>query len=507
MEDFKIKNHISKSKEVKKELLLKKYVNIARFFRLKTQKILPLSKQEEILFTHQEGSERIISPLDENDFFDSVGNIFLLCVYPKSDLRNLEKGLKKLILNNPSKNFFSSTIINEHFSDRFDSYKFSNNFNSWSNIGVCSPTDKELENIIDYIEIYTFNFSNDYIGISFNLFLSDIFTEYLNNAYKKTSGFDIDKYHFYRYKKKRLIGATSYSPEIIRRQEVENILIEIKIRAFQFFKKYISIKNTPHAVPISIDIYCSNLFDLNNKFYRSYDCFFRDDDIHHNLNIIYEDDSKQKFIKTDFLIELYYRNTKNRSSRLIFLNNDNISNKVHILTSELINIFIQKLCIELSYELNDLIARERTLVEKNYDKSERKFNNIYSTLYKDIFKYEMVFNEIVPSNNRYLDGFIDDSMKKYFDRFQEYYRKLLDKHQIIENASNDKMLISNYKSTRNLAVVSIIIAILTLIISIFFEYRQKLPDYSTQLNQINYNFNAIHNQLDSINIKIDNFNN
>ena len=115
--------------------------------------------------------------------------------------------------------------------------------------------------------------------------------------------------------------------------------------------------------------------------------------------------------------------------------------------------------------------------------------------------------KIIDPNNTYIDGFIDDSIKKYFDNFHGYYQKLLKKHQIIEKASNDKMLISNYKSTRNLAVISIIIAILTLIISVFFEYRQKFPDYSNQIEQINNNFHIIYNQLDSINKKIDVLNN
>ena len=506
MKDFKIKNRISNSKEEKKEIILEKYVNILKFLRLKTKKIFPLSKNEELLYLHQE-KEISITPLNENDFFESIGNIILLFTYPKSDINNLEKSLKKLILNNPSKNLFSRTLISQHFSDRFNNYSFSNNFNSWSNIGVCSPNEKSLKDIINYIEIYIFNFSNDYIGISFNLFLSDTFVNYLNTAYKKTTGFNTNKYHFYNYKKKRRIGTTIYSPEIIRKQEVENILIEIKIRSFNFLKKYITITNIPSTAPISIDIYCSNIFDFNSRFYSSYDCFLSKDDIHHNLNIIYEENSNQEFIKKDFILELYSRSKTNRSSRLILLNNENISKKVFIITSELINIFIQKLCIELSYELNNLISRERTLIEKNYDKSEKKFNNIYDSLYKKIFKYEMIFNEIVSSNNTYIDGFIDDSIKKYFDNFHGYYQKLLKKHQIIEKASNDKMLISNYKSTRNLAVISIIIAILTLIISVFFEYRQKFPDYSNQIEQINNNFHIIYNQLDSINKKIDVLNN
>lgn len=504
MNNFKIKNNISNSKEVKKELLLKKYINIRRFFRLKTKKILPLSKQEEVLYFKPSKNERTIKPLQEKDFFESTGNIFLLFTYPKSDIHNLEKNLKKLILNNPSKNFLSSTIVDDRFSERFASYKFSNNYNAWSNIGFCSPIDKNLENIVDYIEIFIFNFSNDYIGISFNLILSDDFTEYLSTAYKKTTGLDTYRYHFYRYKKKRLIGLTSYSPEIIRMQDVENILIEVKMRAFNFLKKYISIKNVPTFAPISIDVYCSNISDPNNQFYRSYGCLFEQEDLKHNLSIIYEENSHQNFIETDFFVELYYKSNFNRSSRLILINDENISKKIIIQTNELLNIFIQKLCIELSYELNILITKERTLIEQNYDKSERKFNNLYNSLYKEIFTYEMIFNEITPIHDRFIDGFIDDTIKEYFNNFQKYYKKLLEKHHIIEKASNDKMLISNYKSTRNLAIISIIIAIVTLGISIFFEYRQEYPDYSNQLNKLDNHFYMIYNELNSIDTKIEN---
>ena len=499
MDNLKIKNKISNSKEQKKKIIFNKYMDVKKSIRLKFQKVKPLTQYEKLVFLHH-GKERPATPLDSDQFFESTGNIILLTVYPKSNIDNFEKNIEKLILDNPAKSPFIKTTITERYSKKFKNLAYSHNYMSWSKVGYCSPKSCNLKDLIDCIEIDIFNFSNDYFGISFNLILSSELRNYINNYYRKTSGFNTEEYHVYSYNSKKMVGVSSYNSNIIRRKEIENILIEIKMRAYNFINKYLKLNNSKNNSPISLDIYCSNITDIDNNFYNSYDLFFRKEDLHKDLDILYEKDSKQEFIKSEFLLEYNYRNSINRSSNLILFSESNISNSIFILIEELINIFIKVLCIELTSELNSFITKERNLIDKNFSSSESKFNKLYDSLYREIFRYKMIFNEITFFD----DGFVDNSIKNYFNNFEKNYKKLLKKHEIIETASTDKMLISNYKSTKRLAVISIAIAIISIFITIFFEYFKSEKNYDTQLESIYYQLENSSNSNMSILKKINN---
>jgi hypothetical protein len=450
-------------------------MEIIKKVRLRFIKFFPLTNYEKCIY-EEDNFNKTINPLDDNNFFKTTGNIFLLDVYPKSNLDTFILKMEKLIFQNPSKNRFCRTIIDDNFRDRLSHYKSSNNYMSRTNIGYCSPVSKDLKDIIDYIEINIFNLSNDYFGMSFNLILSPKMKEEINNSLISTSGFDCKSYHKYSYNGKKRISRSSCNPEIIRKRDIENKLIELKVRAHNFISKYIELSDISYNSPISLDIYYSNIEDELNHFLQSFNLFFLAKDRHSGLSVIHNKEEKQDFINHDFLLESGIElQAINRSTNLIILDKKDRSDEIYVMTEDLINIFMLTLYSHLLHELNYLISEERTLVETNYNKIGIKFNRIYNKVYKKIFKFKLIFNEFAHPEESSIDQYIMNS----FSYLDKSYKKILEKHQIIEKASNDKISISNYSSTFWLTVASIIIAILAIIISLFYN---NSSDYTILFN-------------------------
>ena len=82
---LKIKNKLVNTKEFKNQNRLQKYVEFKKKIRLKTKKIIPLTRQEEMLYNDHNFKNNMSQP-KENEFFRTTGDIVLLDIYPKSDL-------------------------------------------------------------------------------------------------------------------------------------------------------------------------------------------------------------------------------------------------------------------------------------------------------------------------------------------------------------------------------------------------------------------------------------
>lgn len=214
---LKIKNKLVNTKEFKNQNRLQKYVEFKKKIRLKTKKIIPLTRQEEMLYNDHNFKNNMSQP-KENEFFRTTGDIVLLDIYPKSDLNTFINGIRKLLLNNPSNNPFTNNPIDDEWESRLLHWNDSNSYCSYGLIGYCSPNSKDLKNIIDFIRIDIFNFSNDYFGLSFELHFSKDLKSEINFDLCLDKDVDTDIYRKYSYKHKTYIGKYSYNSEIIRKK-------------------------------------------------------------------------------------------------------------------------------------------------------------------------------------------------------------------------------------------------------------------------------------------------
>ena len=213
---------------------------------------------------------------------------------------------------------------------------------------------------------------------------------------------------------------------------------------------------------------------------------------HSNLTLLHNKKEDQEYVKHDFVLDL--RNTFkhiNRSNSLMILDKENRYEEIYVMSDELTNICIFILYSNLLHELNELVSKERNLIEHSYNKSGIIFNNVYSKINKRIFRYKLIFNEISESNGYFTEPYL----KEHFEYLNKYYKEVLDKHSLIENASKDKINISNYNVSFWLSIISIVISIIAFITSLFYD---SSPNYNNEINKIQQEQKNIYMELTDI---------
>ena len=69
-----------------------------------------------------------------------------------------------LVKKNPSKNSFSRRIVDDRVKNAILSFR--NSYGGWTVLNEITPQSTDLSNIVDYITMYMFNLSDDYVGLA-----------------------------------------------------------------------------------------------------------------------------------------------------------------------------------------------------------------------------------------------------------------------------------------------------------------------------------------------------
>lgn len=104
-------------------------------------------------------------------------------------------------------------------------------------------------------------------------------------------------------------------------------------------------------------------------------------------------------------------------------------------------------------------------------------------------------------------SYFDDRLKNSLNYQNDRLEKLIKKYDDLELSFNNKMLVSNYKSTLFLTKISVILSILAIIITLYFSYKQELNNDNeniknsiiNQTNEIEHQTNILKQILDSTN--------
>ena len=274
---IEFKNKIYNSKENRKDLAFQNFMQKKKIFRLKTQKIKPLSTYEQNLYLDDFGSkyDKASKP-DSNNFFIFNKRIHLLSAISKNEIDKLYVDLYKLIKNNPSKGFMHEITLDDNFRRSILNYKNKIHTESWTNLKWISPNCSELHGIVDFIRISLFDLSDNYIGISFTIELNNDF----NNKLNKTMIEDFTNSSFYvKYLSGRKRGVTlmHVNKNITRKKYIDNIILEIKMRTFNFLSNYIDLFPLKDNSPISLDEYGTsyNYLNENSEMLRAYGFYYR----------------------------------------------------------------------------------------------------------------------------------------------------------------------------------------------------------------------------------------
>ena len=254
---IEIKNRIYNSKERKKQIRFNKYMTLKKTIRLKLKNVIPLNENEKILYTDAYEFKDRIEKLDKGKYFAFNKRTHILSVIHKNEIDNFYYGFDSLVKKNPSKNAFSRIILDDRLKSSILSYKDKINSGGWINLGYISPKSSDLSNVVDYFHIFMFNLSDDYVGVSFVATLNEELNKELNTLMISNIPNETN-YHKYYVGNKKYINKNSWNKNIIRKNKVDDILLEIKMRCYDFLNSYINLFPISNSSPITLDEYSTD---------------------------------------------------------------------------------------------------------------------------------------------------------------------------------------------------------------------------------------------------------
>lgn len=486
---IEIKNKLSNSNERKKQEMFNRYMFLKKILRYRFLKFFPLTQKEKNVYKELKSLTKPPLTPDKSKYYMLNRKIHLLSVIPKDELENFYFGIQSLFKNNPAKSVYRKAVVDSNLREDILNYEGSTNNSGWTCLGAISPKDKELINLIDGIDILLFGFSSDYVGVSFELLLSDKFNKYIN---KKLIG-NIEKkemYSTYYVGNKKFTTRNYKISEIVRKEELDDVYIELKVRCHKFLNKYINIMPITDKSPISLDEYVTN-YQFNeekNQFLLYYDIY----DFKSNgyIDIVYEKTNptyEQEFKKAFFCFNCLERKSNiNRSSMLIIQTKEEYQDNF-LVQSDLVNYFIKTLHFFLINELDRVIAKARRELSTVYEKKTKELYNNYNKISKEISKYKMLLDNV--SISKFCDWGDLKELEKEIKYQNNRKNRLFEKYNSIEKEFSNLLTIKNYQSSTKLSKVSIWIAVISIIITTIFSVLTYYND--SEKNTIKDNKNNI----------------
>lgn len=466
---LKVKNIISNSKENKEQRRFNSYMRCKEFIRLKLLKFKPLSNKEKYMYYPINRSRKSTS-IDKGKYFAFNKRIHILSAVNKNDLSKFYNGYRSLAKEHPSKGF-GGTIISDQTKEMITFYSSTLQYAGTSNLGTISPTTKELLGIVDFIEIILFDLSDTYMGVSFVLTLNEEFNDEINQMIINEPSDEIS-YNKFRVGKKIHINKIYLNKDNLRSKKLDDILLEIKMRSYDFLSSYFNLLPIHHNSPITLDEYSTNYhISENNPFLRAYDFFLCKEHVHHDFDIIVNLDenntSKQKYVKTDFLFDCFYSKSthKNRKARIVYeLPEEYKDNFVHLF--DLITLYKVTFHFFLNYELNCFILEKNQLLYDTYKRNARIFKT-----YLKINKTINVYNDILSTlhTDNFNDSYHDTTLNKSLSYAQDSYKMLEKKDNSIDPVFSNLIMLKSNRLSILIAAISTFIALFSLIFSLFFN--------------------------------------
>lgn len=469
---MKIKNKFSKQKIDKSNIRLNKRLKLKGKLRLFTKNIKSLTKMEEFLFTenHTDFNDKL--PIKEEKKYLRISDLYLINFVTKTNCSKLFDGILSLCDENPLQGYLGGEIRPKEIKDCIMSFAKASNDQRWTRLCNISPKNKELLKYCNYMTISLFEVSNDLMGINFQLCMTDDFNKDLETILMDNIKSE-KTYSEYKYKTKKLYSISYPRLDDIRNSNFEDLLLEVKCQFNNLLLKYLPLelkyKLNP---PISLNIYQTN-YMIEEK-----------DDFLNSLNLIKSYNAQKKedfsvcirekekgdtFIHTKMWYDISIEHEKiDRSNNMfIFIDDKKIKiiNDVHEFTNFLLSTItfyqLEEMIIEISKERNKLYNCPYKKIKKNY--------NQYEQLNKKMQKYRMIFNGIRYHKIHYKDEYLE----KGFDFLNKKYKDYYSQYEELSREYTFRMNINNSKSSFTFAKVSIVVAIIALLLTIYFEYRKE----------------------------------
>lgn len=472
-ENMKIRNKFSRQKVDRKKLFENKIINVKKKIRLKTSKIIPLSDMEKFLYTDFKDDYFEKNTKIPEEKYIRINDIFLLNVIDKKDCKQLYAGLINLYKDNYLKGYLGGELRVKELKKCIYDYGSLSNYNRWTKVVDLSPKDKELLKLCDFIQVSIFEISKELIGIVFDLKVNETFNLEINEIFNENVEIKME-YEKIRSRKSYVYSKGKTSVTETRKSDYENYILEFKYRFNKLFSKYLPLQlRYTSKAPISINIYQTNfnVKDRKEKFYTSLGILddFSARECKDINTCIREKGKSDTFIKTTMWYNIMIeRNKIDRSNNVLFYIEDPKYTIIHS-SSDFVNMFIATLSFYLLDEMQEDLTMDKNELYNCKSGNVKKNYKQYEKLNLNYHKYSSIFNGFDIHRIEYQDEYL----KKGFEHIKELYVEYNEQLDEIKKEYEFRTSINNIKSTYILSTISVIIAIIALISSVFFEYRKN----------------------------------
>lgn len=463
---IKIKNKIYNSKAQIKQRRFNSYMNYKEFLRFKLSKFIPLNEKEINVYTPIKFKNKIIN-IDKDKFFFYNKRIHILSAINKNDLKKFYAGYCSLVKEHPS-TAFGSAIIDTKTIKMLEFYQNSSNSLGKTNLGLISPNHKDLLGIVDHIKIMLFGLSDNYVGVTFILFLNEDFNKELNQLIISEPSSEV-QYNKFRIGNDIHINKNILDKNDTRRNKLNDILLEVKIRSYNFLKSYFELLPINDNSPITLDEYSTNYcISEKNLFLETYNFYPYKEHIHKNLDVtvyLTEDHkTKRKFVKNNFLFQCSHssENNTNRSAKILYEFTEEYTDN-YIDSFDFTNLYTNILQFYINIELDQCILKKNQILYDTYK------NNVF------IFKKYIIHNRTINIYHDILSSIHEDdlsyndtSLHNTFLYQQELYKKIIKKNKSLDTSFSNLIMFKNNRLSLFIATVSTIIALISLIVGLFF---------------------------------------
>ena len=267
---------------------------------------------------------------------------------------------------------------------------------------------------------------------------------------------------------KKRISYSQQSKEIIRKNKIETILLEVKMRVYEFLRQYINLPILNGYAPICLEEYITNYKKGDNDYFlRSYDFYsFSFDREYKEIPIIINTKEEQLFKNIDMYFECGYEKKINRSARiLIEYNNEEKDNFFEY--PDFIPIYMNIIYFYFNIEYNEILAKKRDILNLILKNKNEDIYSKYIEINKEISYYEGILSSI--SIKYYNDLYVNKDIKSTFNYQKSRYKYLYNKNKKIDQEFNNYIATKSSKDSLHLSKVSIWIAIISLIVTMLFS--------------------------------------
>jgi len=439
----------------KRDRINKKYLKI-QSKRLSEEEKKPLNDHEKYLF----GVEQFaFEPIKlSNGFYKFNGTSHITMPISKSEILSVYNSSVKILIDNPAKTIFS-TIIDESIKNKLLRISENSKTASWFRICVISP---KLD-YVDFIEVSLFNLSTTYIGVVFDIIWNK---EFINEINELITSQEIkrQKFKFILVNGRKIVTKGGTNPDNERRRRVDDILLEYKLKAYNFLSKYYKLEDCYKKMPLSLDEYITNL-DIEDRFVLSqeYSPF-----VSKNNSFEISISTGENYVKKKCFFELFENNVfemdyRINRSRLLIQTSD--ESKIHISLDKLITIYLTMIKKYSLLEYDNLLMKKYEIVNKSY----KFFPTILFHGYKkylSITNKTNVINSIIEDDKIDYKSLFELNFNFYDNNIKELYDTYSRREKEIDSQINNILNIRSNRVALYIAFTSLLVAVIAIIITI-----------------------------------------